>query len=343
MNSEWLPFLQQQNAQIDEGYLVHFGAVEQEQQALQQGEFKTALLHLGVLKVSGEDASDFLQGQLTNDIKQLADQHSQLSAQCSPKGRMLALFRIIKSVEDYYLILPQPMLAAIHKRLSMYVLRSKVSIEDVSDSMVLCGLSGENTCKVLAPLPESSDAGVLIDELNVVRIAGELPRLLVLGPVAAMQDLWQKLSDTQATGSDAWALQDIHAGLPRVEQATQEAFVPQMLNLQVINGVNFKKGCYTGQEVVARMQYLGKLKRRMHLAHCDGDSLPTIGQELFAAGSSSGQGAGKVVDARPAPTGGYDLLVVVENSLISSGEVRLENEQGVVLQFRELPYQVESK
>jgi hypothetical protein len=143
-------------------------------------------------------------------------------------------------------------------------------------------------------------------------------------------------------GATVWSLLGIRAGVPQVYGATTEAFVPQMINLHSIEGVSFRKGCYTGQEVVARMQYLGKLKRRMFLAHVDGSVAPKAGDELFSRETESGQGTGKVVDAQPAPQGGYDLLAVIHIAAVEAGSaIQLQDQNGPLLQFQPLPYTVD--
>jgi folate-binding protein YgfZ len=164
-------------------------------------------------------------------------------------------------------------------------------------------------------------------------------RFEILGPVTSVSDLWKRLADGGAVpaNTDRWNLLDIRAGIPTVYAATVEAFVPQMTNMQLVEGVSFTKGCYTGQEVVARMQYLGKLKRRMYRAEVATDRCPHPGDELFSGASESGQGTGKVVAAAPIGDGRCELLAVVEISAVEQGNVRL-GEAGPELEFRELPY-----
>ncbi len=145
-----------------------------------------------------------------------------------------------------------------------------------------------------------------------------------------------------AVNADYWALLDVRAGIPTVYPETVEAFVPQMTNMQLVDGVSFTKGCYTGQEIVARMQYLGKLKRRMYLAHVDTAEPPKAGDPLFSPQNASGQGAGRVVDARPAPEGGYDLLAVAEIESAENGELHLVGDRGPLLQLQELPYSLDT-
>ncbi len=299
------------------------------------------LTHFGLIRVEGEDAEKFLQGQLTNDMRQVTETHSNLAGWCSPKGRMLANFRCFRRGEAYYLQTPMENLAPMLKRLGMYVLMSKVTLADVSDQLMRLGLTGGCAERLLqdrfASIPSEANAVAQQDDLSLIRMPGTLPRFELVGPVESLTALWQAAeSEAVRMSDDFWALQDIRAGVPVIYPATSEAFVPQMTNMQLVDGVSFTKGCYTGQEVVARMQYLGKLKRRMYLAHVVSDTPPKAGDELFSPGSTSGQGSGKVVDARPAD-GGYDLLAVIETASAEADQVCL-GESGPALQLQELPY-----
>ena len=299
------------------------------------------LSHLGLIRARGEEAAKFLQGQLTNDTRLIASDHAQLTAWCSPKGRMTAIFLAFQRDADLYLQLPAARLDPVLKRLRLYVLRSKVELADASAELVRVGLAGDCVAVALRnavpakPLVVARSGG-----LTVIRLPGDVPRVEVLGPVDEMSPLWQRAeaAGAAAANADWWALQDIRAGVPTVYEPTVEAFVPQMANLQLVDGVSFTKGCYTGQEVVARMQYLGKLKRRMRYAYVAAPVRPGPGDDLWAPGSESGQGAGKVVDARPAPDGGSELLAVIETASAAAGEVRLGGPDGPLLDFRPLPY-----
>jgi len=299
------------------------------------------LSHLGLLQVTGEDAQNFLQGQLTNDLREVSEGHSNLSGWCNAKGRMLASFRVCKRGDAFLLQLPTGLLEMAAKRLRMYVLMSQVEIEDVSDRLVRFGLSGNCAPELLhgafPELPARANAVLRQGEFTLIRLPGEVPRFELIAPPGPMMRLWQQFeASAQRAPQGAWELQEIHAGIPTIWPETSEAFVPQMANLQLIDGVSFTKGCYTGQEVVARMQYLGKLKRRMYLAHVESPAPPRPGDELFASDSQSAQGTGKVVDARPAD-GGYDLLAVIEIESAERGEVHL-GPAGPRLTIRELPY-----
>ena len=347
MNSEWQNFLEQQGATITEGEVRDYGDRAAELKQAAEGDSLCDLSHEALIRASGDDASSFLQGQLTNDVRNVSATRHQLSSYCNPKGRMLALFRLFMHDEAYNLQLPASLLAPTLKRLQMFVLMAKVQLEDAGDTLSRFALAGPTAEKLLqkhlAAAPREEGEALSADGITVLRIAGRQPRFILHGPLTAMQSLWQSLRDDGAApvGAEAGRLLDIHAGLPAVYPETSEAFVPQMVNLQLVGGVSFKKGCYTGQEVVARMQYLGKLKRRMYLAHVDSEQPPRPGDELTSPHSASGQGAGKVVSAAQAPQGGYDLLCVIEIAAADSGEVYLGEIGGAALTIDSLPYAFE--
>lgn len=304
----------------------------------------TDLSHLGIIRVSGSNKLEFLQGQLTNDVNKVSETHSQLSSYCSPKGRMLASFRIVQLGDDLLLLLPMDLLEPTMKRLSMFVLRADVQISDASEDLKRIELSG-NCASDLLPIdpPESANGVVTHDEYTIVRLPGDRPRFLVISDCDCMEALWEEAKQVATPTSRAsWALLDIRAGIPTVYESTKEAFVPQMTNLQLIDGVSFTKGCYTGQEVVARMQYLGKLKRRMYRAKVETEQAPTAGTELFSESDASGQGSGKVVDAAPSPAGGYEVLIVTPISCAEANDLRLVDANGPALTILDMPYEFET-
>ena len=340
MNSRWKAFLDSQSAGSDQDPATRSDGDTDLRCILAD------LSHLGLIRVGGEDARDFLQGQFTNDIREVSDSHYQLSSYCTPKGRMLANFLLFERAGDFYLQMPRETLPAVLKRLPMFVLMSKVSIEDHSDELVRIGLAGACAESLLGKrfdsLPGSTGQTHQEQGITLLRLAGAEPRFELISGPEEIIELWRQLSATALpVDPDHWALLDIRAGIPTVYGATIEAFVPQMTNMHSIDGVSFTKGCYTGQEVVARMKYLGKLKRRMYLARVSSDSPPQVGEELFSTGSQSGQGAGKIVDARPSPDGGYELLAVVEISRAEANDLHLGGIEGPQLEFLDLPYSLE--
>jgi hypothetical protein len=239
------------------------------------------------------------------------------------------------------LSLPRELTETVLNRLRMFVLTSKVTLEDAGDELVGLGVAGAEAEALLASridaMPNAPGTVLESGPLSVLRIEGPAPRFQVFGPVEAVSVLWEALAEKATpVGEDAWVLQDIRAGLPVVHLQTRESFVPQMANLQLVNGVSFTKGCYPGQEIVARMQYLGTLKRRMYRANVESDQRPLPGQEIYGAGSAEAQGT--VVEARPDPEGGYQLLAVLNIAAADAGDLHLGDPSGPALRLEELPY-----
>ena len=292
------------------------------------GGMVAALTHLGVLAVSGTDAESFLHNQLTNDVLELRPGSMHLGGYCSPKGRLLATLLIWKTDDGVMLVMPRELLPGIQKRLQMFVLRSKVTIADVSEQTVLIG----------AAVPDLQEIGFSeTDGLNATwPSAAGLQRALWMGPVESAMHLWNTLSETlTSTSASYWRWLDIRAGLPMVVEATREQFVPQMVNFDLVGGVNFRKGCYPGQEIVARSQYLGKLKRRMLLASTQAE-VAAAGMEIFSE-ADPGQPCGLVVNSEKNPEGTWDLLVEIKLEAAQT-PVHLGAANGQLLQFSELPY-----
>lgn len=344
MKAEWKTFLANAGAEFDAGgKVLSFGNPEREREVALSGNVFADLSHHSLVAVHGEDAREFLQNQFSNDLRKVDYGHSLLNAYCSPKGRMLANFRVFQHGDTLYLRMPSAMVEATVKRLRMYVLRSRVTFEDTVDTFVAIGLSGPGAEDELArttglAVPGEIDAVIHNDHLLIIRVPGIHPRFELYAGFDAACKVWNALNvDCAPIGASAWNLLEIQAGLPTVYPETAEAFVPQMANMQLVDGVSFKKGCYPGQEVVARMQYLGKLKRRMYLARAQSSAAPVIGQDLFDAGGDE-QSIGKVVDAEPHPDGGYALLAVVQIVSAEQGDVRLGTRDGPALAYQALPY-----
>lgn len=297
------------------------------------------LSHLGLLQLNGADALSFLQGQVTNDVKKLAGNNAHYSGYCSPKGRLLALFLAFAHKDHIHLQLPQELVAPIAKRLQMYVMRSKVEIQDVSDSIIKIGLSGSQAVellgKVFPGIPQQDFELVTHENGALIKLPGTLPRFEIFTDIANAPAIWNQLAPHAKTVDAAyWDLLEIQAGIPEIFAKTQEEFVPQMVNLDLLNGINFKKGCYTGQEIVARTHYLGTVKRRTQLAHIDSDTAPSAGNDVL---NSSGDAVGKVVRCAPSFSGGYDLLAEVRLESLEAGELTVN---GNVLNIQQMPYKI---
>lgn len=341
MNDAWQSFLSHQGAQSDNEGRIQFKGASSEINAAASGDVIADLSHLALTQVSGEDAETFLLSQLTNDLRVVDKQHSQLSAYCTPKGRMLAIFRIYANDSGYLLQMPIAIADNIVPRLRMYVMRSKVVLEP-ANGLVCIGIAGPRAEEVLksvtAGVPQQTNETLPHDGILVTRLPGVQPRFTAIADSETAQSMWQKLAETLTpVGAAAWSWLEIKAGQPVVLPETAEAFVPQMANLDLIDGINFKKGCYPGQEIVARMQYLGKLKQRMISAHINIKEAPKPGDSLFAPGFR-GQSVGTVVDAQPGPESGYDLLAVAKLAAIDAGELHHDTVDGPTLELTDLPY-----
>lgn len=363
MYDDWKQFLINNGATIDAYGVQYFAPQNQEYTAntaeiagtaaAAQGNIISDLSHFSLIRARGADAASFLQGQFSNDIR-LLNNTSQLTAYCNAQGRMLAIFRVFKHGNDFLLQLPGELREPLLKRLNMFVLRAQVVLENTADTeLARIGVSGPEIALKLGhigPLPEFPNECGINEyqgaQFQLLRLPGIHPRFEIIGPYNQMKALWKHLTSAilplvTPVGRPAWAWLDIAAGIPTIFPEVSETFVPQMLNLDLIDGINFKKGCYPGQEIVARMHYLGKLKQRMYHAHIVLDSslpAPRPGDSLYAPDFPE-QVAGTVVDAQRAPTGGYDLLAVIQISSAMRGEVHYAQAHGPRLIFKDLPYQ----
>ena len=307
---------------------------------MSENSFIAPLSHLGILAVEGEDAASFLHNQLTNDVQGLNATTARLAGYCSPKGRLLATLQVWQSGERIFLLLPRDILPAFQKRLQMFVLRAKVKIADVSernDSSTIIGLvnpSAEVLAQHFSNLPAEAYAmrqsadGVLIRQPD----AAGMTRYLWVTSLQLSQTVMASVPPAPAS---LWRWSEIQAGIPQITQPTQEKFVPQMLNFELIGGVNFRKGCYPGQGIVARSQYLGKFKRRMMLATIDAPEA-AAGAEVFSA-SDSAQPCGMLVNAEKGPDGVIACLVEIKLEAMDQ-PVHLGAADGPLLTFCSLPY-----
>ncbi len=323
-------------------YLKYYNMKEESQQT-PQGDIITNLPHLGLIKVAGDDAEKFLQGQFTNDVRKVTAESHQSTAWCTHKGRILVSFWLFKRDDAYYLLLPQDSVDSTIKRLHKYQLRAAVKLEKMSDSLSRIGIAGPNSTQILTDClgetpPSNINASLTVNAITVLHIPGTLPRYIVFTEIP--QALWQCASKiAYPVEANAWQLLDILAGLPQILPATAEAFVPQMVNFQAIEGVSFKKGCYTGQEVVARMRYLGTLKRRMYLAIIDTDVIPQPGELLYI--SDSDESVGQILNAVAYPKGGAIVLAVIQIS--HAHKTHWQSQQGKALKLMDLPYVLENE
>ncbi len=340
----WLHFLTQHGARISDSAIpevLDFNSAPHDEAA--SGDFVAPLTGLGHIVATGEDAATFLHSQLTNDVAQLPDDQVRLAGYCSPKGRLLATMLMWKTADGITLQLPREVQPAIQKRLQMFVLRAKAKLTDAGNMHVVIGLVGATASSVLArwfpTLPASVYTKVNSEAGDLIRVAdvNTIPRYLWITTQELAQQAWPELTATlRPASSREWRLTEIEAGVPHITVATQEKFVPQMINFELIGGVNFKKGCYPGQEIVARSQYLGKLKRRMLLASVAASDA-RAGTDIFSIADRE-QPCGMIVNAERISDTQSICLVEIKLAAIDTGSVHLGSADGPALQFKPLPY-----
>jgi tRNA-modifying protein YgfZ len=287
--------------------------------------------HLGVIAVQGEDAASFLQGQLTQDFALLGPARARFSPYCTPQGRMLASFVGFQGADnEFLLVTSRDILAPTQKRLSMFVLRAKAKLRDASAEFDLYGVAG-STAESLAPdlrEPWSRSQAGSATLIGLYPAEGQR-RILWTAPAG------QPAPQGPALRDELWSWSEVRSGVATITAPVVEAFVPQMLNYESIGGVNFKKGCYPGQEVVARSQFRGTLKRRAFLAHSPAQL--RAGDEIFHESDAS-QPCGTVAQAAAAPGGGWDAIVSMQIALAQSGALSAGGPQGPALSLEAPPY-----
>ncbi len=330
MTPDWQDYLAAQGARFDNGQIVDFGDPARELSAAREATVLCPLTHLAPFECTGNDAPTFLHNQLTSDVNHLGTDAAQYAAWCSPKGRMLVSFILCRNENGYLGLLSADLLAFTLKRLQMYVLRSKVSIVDRSADLLCLGVSGPQAEAALQraglPVPKGSMHTASNATSTVIRI--DEPRFIILAARATVPSVWEALSQNAVpAGMPAWRWLDIQAGIPLISEATKEAFVPQMVNYDKIGGVSFHKGCYPGQEVVARTQYLGKVKRHLYRFHAE-CGVATGGSVYPVAGSTEQQPCGIIAGIAPSPEGGYDGLAVILEGTIENGELTADDRNG---------------
>ncbi|CAK0774260.1 tRNA-modifying protein YgfZ [Gammaproteobacteria bacterium] len=298
----------------------------------------------GLIGVEGADATTFLQGQFTCDLHEIGLNMSRLGAWCNPKGRVRVTFRVFQRNEGFYLALPAECVESTLLQLRKYILRSKVVLRNASREWIRLGCSGptidEGLRQVFSTLPSVPDQVVQEGTTTIIRLRGPSPRFEVLGENETLLQVWNtlKAANTVAIGVSAWSTLEVLSGVPAITQATTEIFVPHMLNLPEIGAVSFRKGCYTGQEIVARTQYLGKSKRRLYLAWIPVLELPRPGDPLWAPTGEEEQHPGQIVNVAPAPEGGSLVLAVIAVADAQEGKIHLRDRDGHLLELRTLPY-----
>lgn len=320
---------------------------DKQSSVLADGNFICAADELGLILVSGEDSADFLQNQLSNDVGLIDESRYQLSAYSTPKGRMLGIFRVIQVSNGYLLLTVKSRVLPLLEHLFKYIVQSRVTLADASDYFARIAVNTDAPSNLGLPLePEEPGAVAQNDSMIALRLEplGAQSRFLLMflsadEAVASWQSLASKLT---VCSYASWHLSEIKAGIPAIYADTAEEFVLQMANLGALGGVSFKKGCYPGQEIVARMQYLGKLKRRMFLARVETDTLPRPGDDLVKPGNTVADGSGKVVDAEFDQAGNCYCLYIAQIEKAESGNLQLLKQPESIIENLELPYPLQA-
>ena len=302
---------------------------------------------IGLILVNGEDASEFLQNQLSNDIALIDETRFQLSSYSTPKGRMLGVFQVLQISNGYILVTTRTMVLPLMERLYHFIVHSRVQLADASDHFARFVIQTNQSEIIdhpwLAKTPNASFQNDSVISLQFARLNEQHRYLILCLSAEEAIKLWQQLSASlQIASFKAWHLAEIKSGVPVIYPSTAEEFVLQMANLNVLGGVSFQKGCYPGQEIVARMQYLGKLKRRMFLAELETRQLPSPGDDLVVAGKDVVDGSGKIVDAQFDQNGLCHCLYIAQIAKAEAGSLQLLNQPDAPIRNIDLPYPLEN-
>ncbi len=342
MNNDWKNYLLSQDATFTEDAAFRFNDEAADNLKTDSTDIICDLSQFNTLVVAGKDASEFMQGQFTNDVEQVNEECSQLNAVCNNKGRMITNFRLFSYEGNYFLSVKNSLVERCIEHLQNYIMRAEVVIQDVSEQLIHLGVSGNNSEKLLSPFIENikveTDSVSYNENYVAIRAAGKNPRYEIFCSLDNAKKLWESIAKkADVVNSSCWDYLNIQNGLPFISSDTSEEFVPQMANMELINGVSFEKGCYTGQEIVARMHYLGKLKKRCYKVHTDSENKPAAGDKLFAENARAGQNTGMIIQAEKNPASGYDALAVIQIADTESN-LFLNNADGPGVTVKDLPY-----
>ncbi len=332
MQEIWQAFLEQEGATIQENGVIEFTHSDIN---LTETSLATPLSGFAMLAVDGNDRQPFLHGQFINDLNLIEEPAAQISAWCNAKGQLITNFLIINTGIAYLLIFKEDLKEFVQNRLRMFVMRSDVTIKDISDSSPLVGLVN---CNDIASLnknfPTNTGQINAADGLIFICHPDGSGRQLITGSIEALKKNVSNFNNSLTmTGSHIWDLLDIRAGLPWISSLTQEQYLPQMLNLDALKGLSYQKGCYPGQEVIARLHYRGEVKKRLSLIQSE--QTLSIGDQLISEQSNSK--VGTVINSARSPDGlCYALAVIMLDKL--NDKIIIENQEITIL---DLPYTIE--
>jgi folate-binding protein YgfZ len=318
MNTNWIDFLKTYNATFTDNSEIHYPQNQQDSSGT-----ITAIADLAVIKVTGKDAVQFLQGQLTCNVNDITQSNSFFAAFCNAKGRTISTLLILKNADDFLLVLPNELAGKIISKLQMYILRSDVQLINVTDELCLMGITG-NISDLFTHLPETNFAVTNNSEI-FIKLPSNETRFLHISSVAIAKSLWTQLiqnDNFSMSNSGIWRYHDILAGIPWLTEDSSEEYIPQMLNIDKLGGISFDKGCYTGQEIIARTHYLGKTKRELFLAECEHITLQNSAPLIITNGNE--QAIGKVLSIQ-SNNQSCKMLIIIPTSEANSENLMVNN------------------
>jgi len=352
----WQDYLDNVSLSTPAESLAHSDKFTGELQALENQNFLVELSHYGCLKVSGEKAQDFLQGLVSCDMKTINPDHSSLAAYCNQKGRVLGIFRIFQWGEDYYLRMPRVLIPAIETSLMKFAVLSNIELTDVSESISAFGIVGEKTLQILNESTNSPSSAsfqrtlesiyqrtqkqtskiestvISNDNILISQVPGTPTRYEIYGATNNIIDLFETLQQhSPPTKHTLWHYLDIQAGIPNIYPDTQKLFTPHMLNLPELGAVSFEKGCYRGQEIVARTHFLGKSKQQMYRATIQSQALPSLGSEIMTNDPQSAKSCGNIVDCCHKNSDEIVILAVIHKQFVEANHLYIGSIDGPIL------------
>jgi hypothetical protein len=341
MHTEWENFLTSSGAVLKDGYVRDFGQPDAEAKAVLKQDIIADLSCFSLVKISGQDAGNFLHGQFSSEINRLAEYTGQFSTWCTPQGRMLANFLLIRTIDDYFLMLHSDLRDRFIQRLKMYILRASVSVQDMGNTMSIIGMRGAHITSLLqastGAVPQSVLTGVQQENLLLFQLPDESNRILVTGDYAALTSLWKSTGDAVIpVGIGGWILSDILNGIAWVDGNTTEKYMPVEFNMDQLGGISYRKGCFPGQEILARLQYRGKVKQRLQLAFIDREFIVHEGDKLYTLDGA--EAAGVVIRAAGHPGRGTAVMALVNAELAHTGKIQAGEGTHAILDFAPLPY-----
>ncbi len=335
--SDFITFLQRTTSvEVTGDRATHFGEPDKEFETARTTQSKCPLLSLGIVSISGTDAQSFANGQFTTDCTEITDKLSQFSGWCDPKGRILFLFTLYTEGTNLYVVLPKTQIPDFIRRLQMYVMRADVQLDDVSSAYAIFGICGAAGTDELPTfdLKQPWDAALQTDSSVIIRHGPGEARFIVIGTDVSAVERWQTMS-VPVVGEGAWTALECFAGLPRLYKQTSGMFLPQQLNLDQLNALSFSKGCYPGQEIIARLKYRGEVKKRLMVATCESNEMLAPGTPVRAPDDT--RTVGHILYAQPVNRSRSVVSAIVEIGATNEA-IFVAGAQDCVLQRVDLPY-----